>query len=271
MSTSSNSLLVKQLIEFGLSEKEAKLYLALLELEIASVSELAKTANINRSSTYVVLESLKNKGLVGVSEDKKVQRYIAISPEMLLQEAKDRANKAEEMKNNISNIVPELKALFKDTKQKPKIKVYEGKEAVKQIYYDISALSPYPNVPEIKVYEDPGGYINILPDFTKKDYEQRKKRKIKMYGIYPDTKESKEVIRQYRTLGSKDEIVQIPKKKFMSEKQFANMTICGDEVWFDSLQDSYCISISKKEIANTLRHLYNLAWEQAKLLGRKDK
>src|SRR3989344_3615135 len=185
MTSKLNNLILKSLIEFGLSEKEAKVYLALLELEVAQVSEIAKSANINRSSTYVVLEALKSKGLVSTSEDKKVQQYVAISPEMLLQEAKDRANKAEEMKNNISNIVPELKALFKDTKQKPKIKVYEGKEAVKQIYYDISALSPYPNVPEIKVYEDPGGYINILPDFTKKDYEQRKKRKIKMYGIYP--------------------------------------------------------------------------------------
>lgn len=271
MSISANSLLVKQLIEFGLSEKEAKLYLALLELEVASVSEVAKTANINRSSTYVVLESLKSKGLVGISEDKKIQQYIAISPEMLLQEAKDRANKAEEMKNNISNIVPELKALFKDTKQKPKIKVYEGKEAVKQIYYDISALRPYPDNPNIKVYEDPEGYINVLPGFIEKDYKERKKLGIKMYAIHPDTKESKEVIRRHRALGSKDEIIQIQKKKFMSEKRFVNLTICGDEIWFDSLQDNYCINITKKEIANTLRHLYNLAWEQAKLLGKKDK
>lgn len=44
MSVSTNNLLVKQLIEFGLSEKEARVYLALLELEIAAVSETTKTA-----------------------------------------------------------------------------------------------------------------------------------------------------------------------------------------------------------------------------------
>src|SRR5437879_6580616 len=102
MSTASNNVLIKQLVEFGLSEKEAKVYLALLELELASVSEIAKTAAINRSSTYVVLESLKKKGLVSTSEDKKVQKYIAISPDMLLVEAKEKSQKAEEIKHKIS-------------------------------------------------------------------------------------------------------------------------------------------------------------------------
>ena len=92
------------------------MYLALLELEVATVNETAKTANINRSSTYVVLESLKKKGLVSTLEDKRIQRYVATPPEMLLQEAKDKAQKAEEIKNKISDIIPELKALYKGTK-----------------------------------------------------------------------------------------------------------------------------------------------------------
>ncbi len=86
MSISTNSLIVKQLIEFGLSEKEAKTYLALLELEVATVSEVSKTANINRSSAYVVLESLKKKGLAGISDDKNIRRYIAASPDLLFRE-----------------------------------------------------------------------------------------------------------------------------------------------------------------------------------------
>ena len=46
---------------FGLSEKEAKIYLALLELEAATVFETAKQSGINRSSAYVVLEALQKK------------------------------------------------------------------------------------------------------------------------------------------------------------------------------------------------------------------
>lgn len=59
-----NEVLIRNLTEFGLSDKEARIYLALLELEIATAFDTAKHAGINRSSTYVVLESLKKKGLV---------------------------------------------------------------------------------------------------------------------------------------------------------------------------------------------------------------
>src|SRR3989338_5448141 len=114
MSASNNNVLVKQLIEFGLSEKEAKIYLALLELEVATVTEVAETAGINRSSTYVVMEALKKKGLVSTSEDKKIQTYSAVSPEMLLEDAKNKAKRADAIKNNINDIVPELKALHKE-------------------------------------------------------------------------------------------------------------------------------------------------------------
>ncbi len=123
MSKSPNSPLVESLIDYGLSKKEALVYLATLELEVAPAQEIAKTANINRSSTYVVLESLKKKGLVGTSDDKNVRRYLAASPEVLLRNAGDHAKKQEETKNKIENILPELKALHKDTQKKPKIRI----------------------------------------------------------------------------------------------------------------------------------------------------
>ena len=56
-----DSPIYKTLISVGFSEKEAAVYLALLELEVAGVTEIAKKSNIKRSSTYVVLESLKQK------------------------------------------------------------------------------------------------------------------------------------------------------------------------------------------------------------------
>ena len=95
------SELHKKLTDFGLSEKEAKIYLALLELEAATVSEAAKNSGINRSSAYVVLEALRKKGIVGISDDKKVRRYLAASPETLLRSAITSAQKQEEIKSGI--------------------------------------------------------------------------------------------------------------------------------------------------------------------------
>src|SRR3989344_1212395 len=209
MSISSNNLIVKNLVEYGLSEKESKAYIALLELEVASVNEVARAARINRSSCYVVLESLQEKGLVSISGDVETRQYVASSPEILLQSAKDKAEKHKVIKDRIENMVPELKALHKDTKHKPVIKVFEGQEAVKQIYYDISALRPYPTAHKIRVYEDPATYIDLLPDFVKIDSQERKRRGIKMYAIFPKTRDSQKVIDQYTALGSKDAIIKI--------------------------------------------------------------
>ena len=104
-----NNVLIKDLIDFGLSEKEAEIYIALLELEVATVQEIAKKTGINRSSSYVVLESLKKKGLVGISEDKSIQQFFASSPEVLLRAASESAKKQSSMLERIENIVPELK------------------------------------------------------------------------------------------------------------------------------------------------------------------
>lgn len=49
-----NNLLIKSLLEYGLTDREAVVYLSLLELEVASANEIAKNAGIKRSSAYVV-------------------------------------------------------------------------------------------------------------------------------------------------------------------------------------------------------------------------
>ena len=116
-----NDLLIKQLIEFGLSEKESRVYLTLLKLDTAVVGEVAKIAGTNRSTTYVVLEMLKKKGFVNAPETKKVQSYTAISPELLLYEAENKSKKAEEIKNKINSIMPQLKALHSNSSPELKI------------------------------------------------------------------------------------------------------------------------------------------------------
>jgi len=48
MSASDNNLLISNLIEFGLSDREAKIYISLLELEIATVNQIVKVSGICR-------------------------------------------------------------------------------------------------------------------------------------------------------------------------------------------------------------------------------
>lgn len=260
MSVATHNLLVKNLIEFGLSEKEAKVYLAALELEVATVNEIAKKADVKRSSTYVVLESLKKKGLVGISDDKKIRKYVAASPELFLHEAENRAQKTQNLKDKISNILPELKALHKGTKHRPKVKVFEGKQGLREVYWDILRT---PGVVDLRTFADPARIFKLFPDFMDQNIARIKKG-IKMYAINPATKESADLLEMPPRIG-RDEFALIPKDKF---KFSSDIAIYGNKIALALPKEQFAIIIENKEIAEMLRNSFELAWEEAKRLAK---
>lgn len=73
---------------FNLNLYEVKLWTALLSRGVSTAGELSDMANVPRSRTYDVLESLERKGFVVIQPDKPI-KYIAISPRDVL----DRVNK----------------------------------------------------------------------------------------------------------------------------------------------------------------------------------
>jgi sugar-specific transcriptional regulator TrmB len=81
----------------GLSEKEIKIYLNLLENGILSVRGLAQVSGLNRGSVYDILKNLQEKGLVSYFHKDTKQNFIAENPEKILNILKD---KEEEFKRN---------------------------------------------------------------------------------------------------------------------------------------------------------------------------
>ena len=261
MSKNNNNLLIKNLVEFGLSEKEAAVYISLLELELAGVNEIAKKAGINRSSAYVVLESLKSKGLVGISDDKKVRQYIAASPETLHRVASDMARKQEDLRKNIDSIVPELKLLYKNIKHKPKVSVFEGKEGLITAFEDI--LNCKDKLMRVTSRLDSLVHI-IPPDYFPKYVQKRIKIGIKMLGIHPDDELSRRLKRV--SIGF-DEPILIPKEKYLSS---ADTAIYDNKIGFMSPKDGgIAIIIESQEVADVMKNIFDLAFEEAKRLNKE--
>lgn len=256
MSTSKNDLLVKNLIEFGFSEKEAKIYITLLALEIATANEIAKAANINRSSTYVVLEGLKNKGFVGLSNDKKVQGYVAVSPDIILETLESNIKKQNILKEKIKNIIPDLKGLDKNNKKAPIVRVFEGKSGIREAYFNIFDT----DFKEFRVCEDVGKIVKIFPDFLDYDLKHRISKNISILSIGPASKDTMSICFQ----GPDDPLCQ---HAFIPENNFkfpVDITIYGNRLAFVSPKDTTGIIIEHEEVAQSLRYLFDLAWEEAK-------
>jgi sugar-specific transcriptional regulator TrmB len=78
---------LNKLRDFGLNTYEAKLWTALLSRGISTAGELSDIANVPRSRSYDVLESLEKKGFI-ISKVGKPIRYIAVPPEDVIERVK---------------------------------------------------------------------------------------------------------------------------------------------------------------------------------------
>ena len=79
--------LLNKLRDFGLNSYEAKLWTALLSRGTATAGELSDIANVPRSRSYDVLESLERKGFIVMKLGKPI-KYIAVSPSEVLEYVK---------------------------------------------------------------------------------------------------------------------------------------------------------------------------------------
>ncbi len=103
----------------GLNLYERKIFVALLARGVATAGELSQIANVPRSRSYDILESLADKGFVVVQPSKPI-RYVALAPKDALERTMDNLKRKhdemlgriEEMKG--SPVIGELETIYKE-------------------------------------------------------------------------------------------------------------------------------------------------------------
>lgn len=116
--------LIPPLKNLGLSDKEARVYLALLQLGPATPYKMSKRAHLKRPTAYVIAEELLEKGFVVQAPGEK-HTYIARSPDILFDEYEKRLMQSRKS-------LPELKSLQGGIAEKPSILYFDGVEGVRQ-------------------------------------------------------------------------------------------------------------------------------------------
>ncbi len=131
----------KQLLKaLGLTESEAQIYLASLELGPASVQDIAKKAHVSRVTTYAVIEHLSGRGLMSSVEKGKKRLFAAESPERLVAVMQNRVQEMKATLHEVEDALHELKLVQRGTK--PVVKMFEGDEAFKAVFDDLAATRP---------------------------------------------------------------------------------------------------------------------------------
>ena len=166
----------------------------------------------------------------------------------LLEEQEENLKRKEK---EFKKYLPELETLFNISEEKPKVRFFEGKEgliAIREDYFkakDKNVLGIFARDEEKKVFTE---------EERNEAIKNRKNRKIKLKLLYTDIEKSEPetdlTIRKF-----------IPKEKFPLSASFI---IYDNKIGIVSLKGKLVgVIIENKEISNTLRSIFNLAWDGA--------
>lgn len=118
------------LAEFGLSPKEIDVYLTMLEFGSASVQDIAKKAGVNRSTTYVMIEGLKRRGMASTFDKGKKTLFSAETPQRLRAFLADDLSELQARQHRLEMTLPRLLAIFHAMEDKPRVRYFEGEDAL---------------------------------------------------------------------------------------------------------------------------------------------
>lgn len=238
--------LQKDLLEAGLSPNEAGIYLAALELGETTVSRLAKKAGVKRTTAYLVLDSLKEKGLITSIKKGNAAVFFAEDPRKLHQMLETRRAK-------IDKIMPELLAFSNLIDRKPEIRYFEGVEGIKDVYRD---SLKYPNQEMLTWYSQTYA-THFEEEFFLQEYiPKRVKKKIAVRAILPDS----EII---RSLIQNDQ-QHLRQTKLISNQDYnvaIELNIYGNnKVGVVSYEEQFALIIESQKIHNSLQSIFNSVW-----------
>jgi sugar-specific transcriptional regulator TrmB len=120
----------RDLETFGLSEKEANIYLAALEIGRATADQLSKHTKIARPTTYLQIKSLMEMGLMSTYEEGKKTYFAPEAPTALMRVLENRKEEIRTSENLLTSLLPILTQQFEGAGERPIVRFFPGKEGV---------------------------------------------------------------------------------------------------------------------------------------------
>lgn len=231
----------------GLLESEVKTYEMALHLGPSTVLDLTKKTKLSRQATYVAINRLVDLGIMSSVLVGKKRFFAAEHPEKLLAYAKRHSAELSDRVKDLETMLPEL--ALRMGGNRPIVRLFEGKEGLKAIIEDMR-LADFDDIVEIA---DADALYRVLsPEELAPLRAELKKRRVKVKGLYTGTPKENNVGADRITLPAK-------------YKDFkADIGIYGDRIELITFEGKmYAVIVENKALAQTLRILFELAFENA--------
>jgi sugar-specific transcriptional regulator TrmB len=235
-------ILERQLERLDFSEGEARVYLAALELGETSVARIAQKAGIERTTTYLFLETLKKRGLITLSKSGKKTVYAAQNPKRLKSEV-------EEKSKFIDTLLPELLSITNAIDKKPKVRFFENKEGIYDIYRETLDFSQQ----SIRMWmSDP--WFDDANFWTDYYLPTRLEKKILMQAIIP---------RNEKTIPfAQSDNKHLRQTRMTNGDDFkADIMLYGNKhIAIISFHEMHALVLESKQLHDTLLFIFNSHW-----------
>lgn len=233
----------------GLTDKEAQIYLALLNLGEASVIDVAKFAGLKRTTVYNILPDLMMRGLISAAGRAHKRKFFVEDVRHLKMQAEDREKK-------INRLLPELQAMHNILPSKARITYYEGEGGMRALYRDtLDSQKPGDTMYAFT------GMINmwsVMPkDFVDDYIKERVNKKIRIKVIAPKSLEADEWVKTAAATLREIKLINNSTQVFSSD-----MEIYDNKVALISYKENFVgVIIESKEICQMMRAAFQVMWE----------
>jgi len=250
---------------FALNLYEVKIWTALLSRGVSTAGELSDIANVPRSRSYDVLESLEKKGFVIMKLGKPI-KYLAVPPKEVMErvkknvneEAKEQIKKLEELKK--TEVITELNTLHSQGIELVEPADLSGSLKGRHNLYNHMELTIRNAEESVDIMTTSQGLMRKIEGF-KPTFEKLKKRGVKIRIAAPLTKETMAAVKDMSGIA---EI-----KNSDSKARF--VIVDGKEIIFMIMDDNEVhptydvgIWVNSPFFSKALVNLYSTAWKNMK-------
>jgi sugar-specific transcriptional regulator TrmB len=241
----------KLLIDAGLTQNEARVYLTLLELGKSQSGKIVQKAKVSGGKIYETLSKLIDKGLVEVIVENGVKQFFAADPQSILMYMEEKKKKISEQTKSLAKIVPDLQKIREYEQPTENVYYIKGFKGIKPIVY--KALE---NAKEVKIMGVRSSKSEKFNIFWKHWHNKRVSLKVKAKLLFTDRNT------QYWKFFKKLKYTTIRSTPSLSPS--AIMIIDNNAFIFSYDKELTTIHIASAAIAGSFNSFFDDLWEMGK-------
>lgn len=248
-----DNILHKAFRLLNLDPNEIKFFEVSYQIGPATVNEVAKKANIQRSTAYLIAKRLIEKGFLEEDLKSYKKKVYAIDPSKILQmiSAKQRALRKQEIE--LEESLPILQAQYQSSDIRPKVRAFEGNSGLIKVWQDILSTKG-----EILLWTNQQTENDIFGDNAHSAFiKDRVKKGLKIRVLAVDNIQAQELIKNDTQVLRETRI--LPK-----ETNFSAETYIYDNkvAILDYNKDLMGVIMESAPIASAQKAIFETVWNQ---------